>query len=519
MPSLSRLSWRDAARWYEEGWWTDQSVPLLLATAASEAPPTSGVWDVDGFHSWSEIASRAVSIAGRLADLGVQAGDIVPIALPDSALAIASAVAVQTLGAASCPVSHHAGPADWDHVCRLVSARIVLVHSGIDLGESVHVRRCDPRGIEAPEGLSLDLLSCPNSADHVSDVMLTSGTTGRPKGVMNSANTKLCGLRGFVSSFDFGSEDVWACAAPMTHNAGWLYTVLPAMMTWASVVMVPRGNPKVMLETLIEANATIAFLVPTHIEDLNRQVGEASTAQRLSLRYVLTGAAPASEETLRAVALTWETTIISLYGLTECQAILFTRASDDVNTITTTVGRPCPGSLVELRDPTDPVRVVEPGQVGELVTRGPTTFLGYLGDEEATSAAFTADGWLRTGDLGQSIEGSLRVVGRLKEVILRGGATLSPVEIAAAIEQVLDGAAVCVVGLPDDRLGEMVCAVVEAPQRIDLEWLRGRLLESGFSRRMVPDRVDSMTELPRTDLGKIRTGEVRRVLLSRAPQE
>jgi len=339
--------------------------------------------------------------------------------------------------------------------------------------------------------------------DAVGDVMFTSGTTGQPKGVMNTSNTKLCGLRGFLAEFDFGPDDVWAQLAPMTHNAGWLYTVLPALATMGTVHVVPRGDPDRMLSAICDARATATFLVPTHIEDLMGAWERDARRGDLFLRYVITGAAAADPGSLDRINRDWGAAVISMYGLTETQGVLFTRPSEDAAASHDSVGRSSRGVELALRHPDDSTLPAEPDQPGELVVRGPTVFVGYFGDEEATRRAFTPDGWFRTGDLAVEGQGVYRIVSRIKDVILRGGATITPGDVEAAVSTALPGADVVVIGLPDERLGECVCACVADANPVSIDELCAALTRGGFGADMLPDALVMVPAFPRTELGKV----------------
>jgi acyl-CoA synthetase len=273
-----------------------------------------------------------------------------------------------------------------------------------------------------------------------------------------------------------------------------------------------------MLDQLEADGVTVTFLVPTHLVDLMSAYDRHPGRWRLALRHVITGAAPAAQELFHRVVASWGATPISMYGMTECQGNLFTRADDPIEVIAATVGRACPGSEVALLDPATGELVRTDGAIGEIVTRGPTTFVGYYDDQAATSAAFTRDGWFRSGDLGTWSAGSVAMVGRLKEVIIRGGHTVLPQDVEAALASFPGLDQVVVLGMPDERLGERICVCVEAsPDVPSVEDLRAHLAASGFSRSFFPDEVRTVAALPRTELGKVQRSKVREQLSSEWP--
>jgi cyclohexanecarboxylate-CoA ligase len=347
------------------------------------------------------------------------------------------------------------------------------------------------------------------------EVMFTSGTTGRPKGVMNSANTKMSGLRGFLSTIDARLDDVWGVLAPMAHNAGWLYSYLPALCAGATAVFVGRGDPQRMLDTLVRERVTIAFLVPTHTFDLMDAWKADPGRWPLQLRYVITGAAACPPGLIADMRSEWGVRPISMYGMTECQGNLMTRPTDPLDVVASTVGRPCPGAEVRLRSPSDGTLVTADGAQGEVVTRGALVYLGYYNDQAATAAAFTKDGWFRSGDLGQYFGENIRIVGRIKDIILRGAATVLPDDVESAIIGCPGVDQVAVVGLPDERLGEIVCACVVGTA--DLPGIRDHLERAGVGHKLWPDVVVHFDEFPRTGVGKVQRGDLARRAAERRP--
>lgn len=511
MTFLVRSSWREIAGWHASKIWQDVTTPSLLRRAALESPDAVAV--VDGLDEYSFLdMQRGVEwFAERLLEGDVDRGDVVIVHLPDSAARIAASLAIHAVEAVAAPVSHSAKSAEIAAVVERTSARGYIGVQRVDLPTTLHEIVVERGTRTFVQGASSPLPTYFPDPDALSEIMFTSGTTGRPKGVMNSANTKLTGLRGLLASFDFSSDDVWGVVPPMSHNAGWLYSALPALATQARMVLVPRGNPRNMLEILARHRVTACFLVPAHLVDLVAEFREDPSRFDLRLRYVLTGAAAASADAIRAVRDEWGATPVSIYGMTECQANLFTRPDDHIDVIASTVGRACPGSEVAIRDP-DSGALLTDGQVGEIVTRGPTTFLGYYDDQAATSNSFTKDGWFRSGDLAVRRDGNISVVGRIKEVILRGGTTIVPADIEAAIATFPGVDEVAVIGLPDARLGERVCACFlgAAPSRTALI---EHLDQVGFGRSLLPDDLIQVDAFPRTELGKVQRAKLRTLVL------
>lgn len=310
------------------------------------------------------------------------------------------------------------------------------------------------------------------------------------------------------------ADDVFGVMPPLSHNAGWLFTAVPAIAVGGTLVAIGRGDSEAMLDRLEKHGVTVVFMVPTHMRDLVTTYRQHPGRWNLKLRLIMTGAAPSQADMMEAAIADWGVTIVSIYGMIECQGVTFTRADDDMTTISATVGRACPGAVVALRDPQTHSVIEGEGVVGEVVTAGALNFLGYYEDEAATRSTLTRDGWLLTGDLGQWADGSLQIVGRRKEVILRGGLTLTPSEIEACFADLPGVGEVVAVGLPNERLGERVCLVAtgELPTRDDL---RAHLEVRGLGRQLLPDDIHRIDAIPRTDLGKPKRAEVRARIMAR----
>jgi acyl-CoA synthetase (AMP-forming)/AMP-acid ligase II len=513
---LIRQPWRDAQAWHASGAWMDVTLPRLLAEHAAATPQRVAIVDGTARVSWAQLERAVRRIATRLAEAGVDRGDAVIVQQPDSAAFIAASLAIYTVAGVAVPLLATSGESEVAAIVERVRARAFLGTNVSRWAPELAIA-LDPTAHEFwDDGAPPPPLEYEPDADSMCEIMFTSGTTGRPKGAMNSTNTKLAGLRGFLTELRPTADDVWGVVSPMAHNAGWLYSYLPALLTGATSVVVPRGDREHMLDVLEREGVTITFLVPTHATDLldawRRHSGR---WPRLRLKFVLTGAAASPPGQVLAMADLWGCTPISMYGQTECQANLFSRPDDSPLVAASTVGRACPNAEVALRSPEDGTLIRE--GVGEVVTRGPLVFLGYFDDQAATSATFSRDGWFRSGDLGEWVGDNIRIVGRIKEVINRGGATLVPEDI----EQALDGCAgiseAAVVGLPDQRLGECICVCVVGSAT--LASIRAHLQQRGVGRALWPDRVMAFERLPRTALGKVQRGQLAREAAERAHKE
>jgi acyl-CoA synthetase len=518
MVMLVHQPWRQAAEFHRRGDWESETFPGLLCAAAERLGGRTAYVEEESRTTWSALLGAASGLGRYLQDRGVRVSEVVVLVFEDGPEIVAATAAVQGVGAVSAPLSHSAGPEEIATVVSRTGARVVLTDRPLNGSVPADVVLLGPVSSWEPGAAEFPPAGVEVSADDVSDIMFTSGTTGRPKGVMNTANTKLAGVRGFLAEHPLTDADIVGVLPPMSHNAGWLYTAVPAVAAGATLVTVGRGDPVRMLDRMERHRVTVAFMVPTHMHDLVTTYRQHPGRWDLSLRLIITGAAPSQDEIVRAAVSDWGVTVVSMYGMIECQGITFTRADDSVDIMAGTVGRACPGVTLQLVDP-DTGRVVsEDGVVGEVVAAGPLNFVGYFEDEAATGSTLSRDGWLSTGDLGQWHDGSLKVVGRRKEVILRGGMTLSPDDIEQVFADLPEVGEVVVVGLPDPRLGERVCLAVtgQVPSR---EELQAHLGARGWGKHLLPDDVRPLTELPRTELGKPKRTAVRAILLDASAPE
>jgi acyl-CoA synthetase len=250
------------------------------------------------------------------------------------------------------------------------------------------------------------------------------------------------------------------------------------------------------------------FLTPTHAVDVLAAIKDGAAAPE-SLQRVVIGGAATPGELKAALRTQLGAGIVSMYGSTENQGATFVRPGDDPARADSTVGRPCPGMSVAVLAP-DRHTAAPAGEIGEIATRGPGNFAGYYDDQAATDAAMNRDGWFLTGDLGILDEdGFLRVTGRHKELIIRGGMNITPEDVERALADHPALERVAAVGIADERLGEVVCAVVVADGKVTLSSLTEHLRAGGVGTHLWPEALLQVAEFPLTDIGKVQRGRLR----------
>ncbi|QTI69944.1 class I adenylate-forming enzyme family protein [Gordonia polyisoprenivorans] len=506
-----------ARGFHASGEWQDDTLFGLVLRHAEARPLAPALVDERGSVTRAEMVLAVETVAGMLADRGVVAGTPVLIQLPNSSIFGVANIAINALGAVIVPLNLSMRAAEVVAVAQRVGAR-TMIAAGLD-----------PRRVEELVAAGIDIVTddvlwhdivsgrrpewnrsdAVGDADDVLDLMFTSGTTGLPKGIINTTNTKLAALRPVVEALGHGMDDAWLVVPPMAHNAGWLYSFLPALLSGGMVVFLERFSATRTLELMREHNIRGVFLTPTHANDVLEAY--AADPRPVPLQYVLIGGAATKPSVRQAIRELLGAEVISMYGCTENQAATFTRPGTPVELADVSAGQACPGTELAVFDEARRVRL-EAGRVGHIGTRSSATFAGYFDDQAATDAAFNADGFFFAGDLGFVDEhGLLHPTGRDKELIIRGGHNIVPDDVERAIEGLSGIERVAAVGIPDDRLGERVCVVVVGDPSIDLETITAHLRSGGVGTHLWPEALLLVQKFPLTDIGKVRRGELRKM--------
>jgi acyl-CoA synthetase (AMP-forming)/AMP-acid ligase II len=363
-----------------------------------------------------------------------------------------------------------------------------------------------------------DAVPPPGAGQRADDVMrmaFTSGTTGNPKGVIHSHNTTLSTCRTLNADMRVTPDEIFLIYLPLGLNWGYL-TLVQAVMAGARAVLLDQFSARAALELIQRERVTYIPTAPASIIAMLNEpdLGRFDLA---SLRVIITGGASCPIETIREFRARMHGHLIELYGMLETGFHTYTRLEDDPEAVTGTVGTVSSGLGLRLID--EAGRDVAPGAEGEIAAQGPSVHLGYHKNPTANAELFTADGWFRTGDLGQfDRAGNVKIVGRLKEMINRGGKKFFPREIEEILythPKILHAA---IVGVPDPRLGERncLCVIPRAGQTLTLDEVVGYLRDSVATYKL-PETIEVFDELPFTPTGKIqRHVLVRRVLERRA---
>jgi fatty-acyl-CoA synthase len=477
-----------------------------LHDRARNTPTRVAIDFADTLVTYGELADRSRRMVSALAARGVQRGDRVATLTTNSSDHVALLFACADLGVALQPLNWRLLPAEIRYQLDDAEPALLVVEpSQADLAAGA--------GGGVPRAGFADLDgdgSVPRVDVRDDDPLLlayTSGTTGKPKGaVLTHANCFWTNLS-FDRTGGIGDEDVVLQVLPQFHSGGWNVQPLLAWWKGATVVLEPTFDPARALRLIEEKRVTTMMGVPATYLFMSEQP-EFATCDLSSLRLAVVGGAPMPERLLE----TWHARgvgVVQGYGLTEAAPNVLCLPSEDAVRKLGYAGKPYPHVDVALRDPESGDLLQGPA-TGELVVRGPNVFAGYWRNPEATAEAF-ADGWLLTGDLAErDAEGYFRIAGRLKDLVISGGENVYPAEIEDVLHAHPAISEAAVVGIPDERWGEVCVAFVvlrpgdEADEEALLDWCGERL-----ARFKVPKSVRFLEALPRSGMDKVLKEELR----------
>lgn len=509
-----------ARRYYEAGLWLPETFCGLLEKHASERPDDFAIRDSARRLTWLELRDLVERISGHLAATGVGLGDRIGLRLSNRVEGVAALLAASRIGCVANPSLHHNYTAD--EVVSLInalSARVILTEDGVGV-DAVTV---DFPGMAAatpgvlkvfqlPAGrASAGILDLPmtipprqDDPDGICYLAFTSGTTGKPKGVMHSANTLLANARDMVRDWGHDESTVLLSLSPLTHHIAWV-AVSQVLACGGELVLNDPPADMTSLDWLLKTQATYVMGVPTHAMDILAEQKSRGLDKLGAVKtFYMAGAPipPAIAEGFRAQGVLPQ----NVYGMTENSSHQYTVPDDADAVIVSSCGRGGPAYQVRIVDQEDPDKDVAPGEVGQIAGQGACLMLGYFGNQEATENSFNKIGQFLSGDLGRlDSDGNLVVAGRLKDIIIRGGHNIHPTrieDIAVAHASIAKAAAF---PAPDERLGERVCLAIilaEGATAPSADNVLQHLNVGGLSRYDMPEYFIVMDAFPLTASGK-----------------
>lgn len=458
--------------------------------------------DDRGSLSGGEVVARVDAIAAQLRDEGIGPGDVVAVMLPNRVELVLVILAAWRLGATATPINPSFTGREAGYQVTDSGARL-LVNLGPDAPPVTVPRVLGVDDLVSTHPAVADLPP-PPAAEHLGDqlalLIYTSGSTGRPKGVMLAHHNLVAMAAQMVGHFALTADDHCLLVLPLFHVNAILVSVLSPLTVGAQTTIMGRFEPHAFLAKLEEVRPTYFSAVPA-IYALLAALPEDVIPDTSSLRFAICGAAPVSAELLRRSEERFGFVMVEGYGLTEGTCASACNPVSGIRKLGT-VGPAVAGQQIAIMSVDG--EVLPPGEVGEVVIKGPTVMQGYLNRPEATAETIR-DGWLHTGDVGFLDEdGYLTLVDRIKDMIIRGGENLYPKEIEATLYEVDGVLEAAVVGRPDDVMGEVPVAFVALyPQaEVTTDDLLAYCREN-LTRVKVPVEITLVEALPKNPVGKI----------------
>ena len=471
------------------------TIPAVVAEAARRFGDAEALVDGPVRMTWRELHEQVLAAAGLFAANGIRPGDRVAVCAPNTHHWVLAALGALTAGAALVPVNTRFTAAETADILDRTQAKGLVV-VGEFLGRD-RLRELRDDGHRIPgyvmtidPGVPWQPLDYPapdvgTNPDDVSDILFTSGTTGRSKGAMSAHRQALGVARAWAEHGRVTDEDRYLVINPFFHSFGYKAGILVCLLTGATIVPQTTFDAAKAAELVTRERITVMPGPPTIFQSMLDLPG----ADLSTLRLAVTGAAvvpvPLVERMQREFG-----TVLTAYGLTEAVVATMCSPDDDAETVATTCGRPTAGFELKL------------GDQQEILLRGPNVMLGYLDDPQASAQAIDADGWLHTGDVGHVDDrGYLTITDRLKDMYISGGFNVYPAEVEQALARLPGVTESAVVGVPDERLGEVGRAFVVASGLSEEDVIAHckRLLAN----YKVPRRVEFTEALPRNASGKV----------------
>jgi len=457
--------------------------------------------------TYRDLHTRVNRLAHALAELGVRRGDRIAYLGPNHPATVETFFAAGALGAVFVPLNNRLTAPELSYIVDDAGAGTIVLGEG-QSGDGLPGRHLTASAYE-------DLLASgdpgpldePVSRDDLCLIMYTSGTTGRPKGAMLTHGNLIWNTVNLLVDVPLDADEVVLVSAPLFHIAALAQTLIPAVLKGGRVILEPSFEVGTTFDLIEAERVTMMFGVPAMFTFL-AQSPRWARADLSSLRHLLCGGAPVPEPLIRAYQ-ERGLTFLQGYGMTEAAPGALFLAAEHSVAKAGSAGVPCFFSDVRLVAPDG--SPAAPGQPGEVYVQGPNVTPGYWGRPEETEKVLSADGWFRSGDVGVADEeGFVRISDRINDMIISGGENVYPAEVESALYGHPAVAECAVIGVPDDRWGEVGKALIvlrpgETPPAGDLvAYLYGRL-----ARYKIPKYVEFVAELPRNAAGKLLKARIR----------
>jgi len=529
-----------------QGYWHDKTINDDLDACVAQCPDKLALTAVQAESgivtrfTYRELAAMADRVAVGLARMGVGHNDVVSCQLPNWWQFTVTYLACSRIGAVLNPLMHIFRERELSFMLKHGEAKVVIVPKsfrGFDYEQMVaslqpslpELKRVVVVGgtgansfgallsgsaWEDEPGAREILARGRPGPDEVTQLIYTSGTTGEPKGVMHTANTLMANIIPYAERLHLDASDIVLMASPMAHQTGFMYGLMMPIMLRAGAVLLDIWEPLKAIDLIRAENVTFTMASTPFLTDLSKFVAESGKSVP-TLRTFLCAGAPIPGPLVEQARNALGTKIVSAWGMTENGAVTLIELDDDDERAFSTDGRPLPGAELKVVDANG--AGLPANHVGGLLVRSCSNFGGYLKRPQWNGT--DAEGWFDTGDLARMDErGYIRITGRSKDVIIRGGENIPVVEVEALLYRHPAIAAVAIVAYPDERLGERACAVVvpKAGQSIDLPSVAEFLKSKKIAVQYIPERLIVLAAMPTTPSGKVQKFKLREMLRENA---
>lgn len=542
---LQPLRFPDARRQAEYrrlGYWGDATLLDYWDMAVRAQPDKTAVVDSTGDRrTYATLDAAASRLAGWLARAGVNPGDVVSIQLPGWMEFTLIYVACLKVGAVVNPIIAGYRGHELTHIVGRCQSTVVFMpwnfrrfnYEGLGhiLEENtgariVHVEKAAYGLAENTDVTTLSfilegeplpparlaLTRSETKADDIAAVLFTSGTEKQPKGVMLTHNTILAAIRSFAAALNLNSRDVMFMPSPLGHATGFCHGVTTPFILGGTSVLQDVFKAEAALELMEQERCTYGMGASPFVQDMGCALDH-KDYDLSALRFFLCGGAASPRHLLENL---WERDfrVINVYGSTESVPHTTCRMDSELGCRFGTDGSPVDGCEVRV---VDAARNSLPCNVeGEEVSRGPNVFVGYLGEPELTAAVLDADGWYYSGDLCvMTPEGQVRIIGRKKDVIVRGGENISSREVESILLELPQISEAAVVGMPDARLGERVCAFVTLKMPLTFDQMVEHFACRCVAKCKFPERLEIVEDIPKNAAGKVRKDLLRQEIAAK----
>ena len=533
-------------KYTRDGIWFNLVLSDLVDRAAAAFPEKVFITDSQKKITYREFSIITKRLAIFLLENGVRKGDRLGVQLPDRGEYFALVVAASRIGAVYIPFNHQFRELDLVPLLDFSKPKVMAIPAhfrGFDYlpmyrdiksknSSLKHLLVFGGEGSIAEKGMvSLEaIIEEPLEKKYPEDyldqfrpdpndicfILLTSGTTGIPKGAMHTHNTWICGCFTQWAQVAIRPDDIALCLYPMFGTSA-LVKITGIVFNKASVVMMDKFNGEDSLRLAEKEGVTMILGVAAHLSGM-LDAPEFEKYDLGKVRLVWSVGGPVTAALAKEVEERMNCHINLLWGSSEATGHTQTLLTDPEEKRLYTVGRPVPYMDVKAVDSSG--REVQQGVPGELLVKGANNFVGYYNNPGLNKEAITPDGWLRTGDMGLfDREGYLKIVGRTKDMILRGGENIYPREIEELLAKHDKIRDIAVVGAPDERLGEIVCACIIPKQGEGIvldeivSYLKGKI-----QMHKIPQRLELFDEFPMTDAGKVIKAELREIIARRSSE-